>query len=156
MITTILNSKFCTWVSRVAGNIHNNNTEHRRLSRVRERYFQPIRNSGVWKWDSVCQLMNWWSHLFVLLWFRGDSNRMLAYERCDKIEIEKLSTRRKTMWALVTCDLYQRSIHDVNDEAKFMRRTLLAKTTYGQHQPLAKTIRSADDLSDLFSLNRNG
>lgn len=95
--------------------------------------------------------------------------RLLPYEeRCEKLGLDKLSTRRKVTNALTAYDLYNKRIVDTNIEAKFIRRQqqqslrnerplveFVYETNYGYNQPLAKIIGTVNDFSGLMALTRN-
>ncbi|XP_037047073.1 uncharacterized protein LOC119081902 [Bradysia coprophila] len=104
----------------------------------------------------------------------GDTNRIPPYrlepyeERCKKIGLDKLSTRRKIANALMAYDLYNKRINDVNIEARFIRRQqhrsfrnerplaeVLYERNYGYNQPMAKIIRLVNKYSGLMVLSRN-
>ena len=104
----------------------------------------------------------------------GDTNRIPPYrllpyeERCEKLGLDKLSTRRKMANALMAYDLYNKRINDVNIEARFVRRQQhrqlrierplvesIYETNYGYYQPLAKVIRIVNEFGGLMVMNRN-
>lgn len=109
-----------------------------------------------------------------VLYALGDSNRIPPYrlspyeERCDKLGLDNLATRRKISSALMAHDLYNKRIDDANIATSLVRRTqnrtlrnerplveAVYETNYGYNQPLARVIRSVNEFSGFLSLDRN-
>lgn len=109
-----------------------------------------------------------------VLYVLGDTNRIPPYrlspyeERCEKLRLETLSTRRQVANAIMAYDLYNKRINDSNIESRFIRREqhrtlknhrLLAEAIYGNNygynQPLAKMIRLVNEHESLLALRRN-
>ncbi len=104
----------------------------------------------------------------------GDTNRippfrLLPYkERCEKIGLETLETRRKIANLMMAYDLYNNLINDDNIQRKLIRMTpaynfrenrVFKELTYendcGYYQPIARVIRLANEYKDLMmTLNR--
>lgn len=109
-----------------------------------------------------------------VLYALGDTNRIPPYrltpyeERCEKLGLEKLSTRRQVTNALMAYDLYNKRIDDSNIETRFVRRIqprslrndrvlveAMYGSTYGHNQPLAKIIRLVNEFKDFMTLSRS-
>lgn len=103
----------------------------------------------------------------------GDTNRVPPYrlppydERCEKLGLVKLETRRTEANALMAYDLYNGVISDKNIERKLIKvshnrilrdNRLLREMTYSNdyeyNQPIAKVIRLVNEFSEIMTLSR--
>lgn len=108
-----------------------------------------------------------------VLYALGDTNRIPPYrlspyeERCEKLGLDRLSTRRKEANIMTAYDLYNKRINDRNVESRFIRRSTHYQLTsnrvltearygndYGHNQPLAKMIRLVNEHEKFLSLRR--
>ncbi len=108
-----------------------------------------------------------------VLYALGDTNRVPPYrlqpyeERCEKLGLETLSSRRRVSNAVMAYDLYNERIKDDNIRRRFVRVThqrslrnqrLLSETTYGNNygnnQPIAKMIRTINEFNGSRTLRR--
>ena len=103
----------------------------------------------------------------------GDTNRIPPYrltpyeERCGKLGLEKLETRRNVMNCMLAFDLFNGIISDKNIDKRLIKlmtkynlrdNRLLLETLYlsdySYNQPIAKVIRNVNEFSDLMMLSR--
>ncbi len=127
-------------------------------------------------WDPDCQVyrddIESIQKQFVM-YALGDTNRVPPYilppyeERCEKLGLIKLETRRLEVNAIMAYDLYNGFIKDKNIENKLIKvnhnrslrdnrllREMTYTNDYSYNQPLAKIVRLINKYSNLMTLNR--
>lgn len=81
------------------------------------------------------------------IWDPPITYRLSPYkERCEKLRLEKLSTRRKVTNALMACDLFNKTIVDADIEKRFVRSR--HHHLMRNQMPLAETMQAIKSITN--------